>query len=110
MSKSKKNTIDPDEMIRLYGADTVRLFMLLQPLRKRTWNGAIPGRRARRASSIGSGESCSSGIEARDERRRKDDFRAQLEVCVEKPIRPSSRDGRFPSGCTSTPPSRPPWS
>jgi leucyl-tRNA synthetase len=28
MSKSKKNTIDPDEMIRIYGADTVRLFML----------------------------------------------------------------------------------
>jgi leucyl-tRNA synthetase len=28
MSKSKKNTIDPDEMIRIYGADTVRMFML----------------------------------------------------------------------------------
>ena len=28
MSKSKKNTVDPDEMIRIYGADTVRLFML----------------------------------------------------------------------------------
>jgi leucyl-tRNA synthetase len=28
MSKSKKNTIDPDEMIRIYGSDTVRLFML----------------------------------------------------------------------------------
>jgi len=28
MSKSKKNTIDPDEMIKLYGADTVRLFTL----------------------------------------------------------------------------------
>jgi len=28
MSKSKKNTIDPDEMIRIHGADTVRLFML----------------------------------------------------------------------------------
>ena len=28
MSKSKKNTIDPDEMIRIYGTDTVRLFML----------------------------------------------------------------------------------
>ena len=26
MSKSKKNTVDPDEMIRIYGADTVRLF------------------------------------------------------------------------------------
>lgn len=28
MSKSKKNTVDPDEMIRIYGADTVRLFMM----------------------------------------------------------------------------------
>ncbi len=28
MSKSKKNTVDPDEMIKIYGADTVRLFML----------------------------------------------------------------------------------
>jgi leucyl-tRNA synthetase len=28
MSKSKKNTVDPDEMIHLYGTDTVRLFML----------------------------------------------------------------------------------
>ncbi len=28
MSKSKKNTIDPDQMIREFGSDTVRLFML----------------------------------------------------------------------------------
>ena len=28
MSKSHKNTIDPDEMINTFGADTVRLFML----------------------------------------------------------------------------------
>ncbi len=28
MSKSKKNTVDPDEMIRIYGTDTLRLFML----------------------------------------------------------------------------------
>jgi leucyl-tRNA synthetase len=28
MSKSKKNTVDPDEMIKIYGADTVRMFML----------------------------------------------------------------------------------
>ncbi len=28
MSKSKCNVVDPDEMIRRYGADTVRLFML----------------------------------------------------------------------------------
>jgi leucyl-tRNA synthetase len=28
MSKSRKNTVDPDEMIKIYGADTVRLFML----------------------------------------------------------------------------------
>ena len=28
MSKSKKNTIDPEKMINLYGADAVRLFIL----------------------------------------------------------------------------------
>lgn len=28
MSKSKHNTVDPDEMIRRYGADTVRLYVL----------------------------------------------------------------------------------
>ena len=28
MSKSKKNTIDPEEMIKTYGADSVRLFIL----------------------------------------------------------------------------------
>jgi len=28
MSKSKKNTVDPEEMIKLYGADAVRLFIL----------------------------------------------------------------------------------
>ena len=28
MSKSKKNTIDPEKMIKIYGADAVRLFIL----------------------------------------------------------------------------------
>ena len=28
MSKSKKNTIDPEKMVKLYGADSVRLFIL----------------------------------------------------------------------------------
>ena len=28
MSKSKGNTIDPDEIINKYGADTIRLFIL----------------------------------------------------------------------------------
>ena len=28
MSKSKKNTIDPEKMIEAYGADSVRLFIL----------------------------------------------------------------------------------
>ena len=28
MSKSKKNTIDPEQIIENYGADSVRLFML----------------------------------------------------------------------------------
>ena len=28
MSKSKKNTIDPEKMVQIYGADAVRLFIL----------------------------------------------------------------------------------
>ena len=28
MSKSKKNTIDPEKIIQIYGADAVRLFIL----------------------------------------------------------------------------------
>jgi len=30
MSKSKKNTIDPEEMVKKYGADTVRLYLLFE--------------------------------------------------------------------------------
>ena len=35
MSKSKRNTVDPNEIIGSYGADTARLFMLRQPARAR---------------------------------------------------------------------------
>ena len=36
MSKSKKNTIDPENIIKNYGADSVRLFILSDsPTRKR---------------------------------------------------------------------------
>ncbi|WP_456432465.1 leucine--tRNA ligase [Thermosulfuriphilus sp.] len=40
MSKSKCNVVDPDEMIRRYGADTVRLFMLFAapPEKDLEWN------------------------------------------------------------------------
>jgi leucyl-tRNA synthetase len=38
MSKSRGNTVDPDEVINKYGADTLRLFCL--PLRRKiNWNG-----------------------------------------------------------------------
>jgi leucyl-tRNA synthetase len=42
MSKSKKNTIDPDEMIKLFGADTVRLVTLsdVPPEKDLEWSDA----------------------------------------------------------------------
>ena len=40
MSKSKKNIIDPEEMINIYGADSIRWFMLWQIARpKEMCNG-----------------------------------------------------------------------
>ena len=41
MSKSKKNTIDPEVMINQYGADAVRWFIFLIVLLKRMFNGRI---------------------------------------------------------------------
>jgi len=41
MSKSKKNIVDPDEMIETYGTDTVRVFTLLQHPPKKTSNGVL---------------------------------------------------------------------
>ena len=42
MSKSKKNTIDPEEMINMYGADSIRWFMLSDspPDRDIQWSNA----------------------------------------------------------------------
>ena len=39
MSKSKKNTIDPEKIINSYGAASVRLFIYLTVLQKKMCNG-----------------------------------------------------------------------
>ena len=39
MSKSKGNTVDPQEMISKYGADTARLFILFAAPLLKTWSG-----------------------------------------------------------------------
>ncbi|MCH9814011.1 MAG: leucine--tRNA ligase [Epsilonproteobacteria bacterium] len=46
MSKSKGNTVDPDELIQKYGADTARLFILFAapPVKELEWNdSAVEG-------------------------------------------------------------------
>ena len=57
MSKSKGNIVDPDDLIRTYGADTARLFSLFAALRRRTSTGTIMASKAPRGSSIASGAS-----------------------------------------------------
>ena len=41
MSKSKKNAVDPEYMINIYGADAVRLFILSDSPPERIFNGQI---------------------------------------------------------------------
>ena len=41
MSKSKKNTVDPEFMINQYGADSVRLFILSDSPQKKIFNGQM---------------------------------------------------------------------
>ena len=43
MSKSKKNTIDPEEIIKDYGADSVRLFILSDSPPEKMFSGQMKG-------------------------------------------------------------------
>ena len=55
MSKSKKNVVDPDEIVATYGADTARWFMLSDSPPSATFNGPNRASRAPAASSNASG-------------------------------------------------------
>ena len=58
MSKSKKNTVDPDDIIGSYGADTARWFMLSDspPERDVIWTEeGVAGRLALRAAAVAAG-------------------------------------------------------
>ena len=46
MSKSKKNVVDPDEIINIYGADTARLFMISDSPPERDLEWSIDGIKA----------------------------------------------------------------
>ncbi len=46
MSKSKKNVVDPDEIIEIYGADTARLFMISDSPPERDLEWSIDGIKA----------------------------------------------------------------
>ena len=43
MSKSKKNTVDPEVMIKRFGADAVRWFILSDSPPEKIFNGRIQG-------------------------------------------------------------------
>ena len=55
MSKSKRNTVDPDEIIATYGADVARWFMLSDSPPERDVNGPSAACRAPGASCSGCG-------------------------------------------------------
>ncbi len=74
MSKSKRNTIDPDEIIATYGADTARWFMLRIRLPSATSSGRKPASRGRTSRSSACGASpvksnASSALRVRRRRR-----------------------------------------
>ena len=69
MSKSKRNTVDPEPIVDQYGADAVRWFMLSDSARRSaTSNGARPGSRAPGGSSSGCGGSPTADASGEGER------------------------------------------
>ena len=48
MSKSKNNSVDPQDLIDRYGADTARLFVMFASPPSRRWSGTTPPSRAHR--------------------------------------------------------------
>jgi leucyl-tRNA synthetase len=55
MSKSKKNVVDPDDIVARYGADAIRWFMLSDSLPERDLPWSEAGIEAARASCSGCG-------------------------------------------------------
>ena len=104
MSKSKRNTVDPDEIIATYGADTARWFMLSDspPERDVIWTEAgVQG-----ACKQSSGSGGSSAIDRRSRRRRARTRRRAFgeEATTHPPDRRMARSPRSrtrSSGCAS---------
>ena len=61
MGKSKLNGVDPDDMIEVYGADAVRLFVMLQPLLRMNLFGKNPELKERSVFCKGYGDLFTSG-------------------------------------------------
>jgi leucyl-tRNA synthetase len=102
MSKSKRNTVDPDDIIDSYGADTARWFMLSDspPERDVIWTEeGVQARWAfvRRLWRLSGG---------RDGRRPRcaaaNQFQRMRSPCARPPTAPSRMSRRTSSGCAST--------
>ena len=112
MSKSKRNGVDPQDLIDRYGADTARLFVMFAgPPEDSALDGPTPASKARTASCAGCGRSRQTHADAvdaaRGARRPHDAAPAVKAARREMHLDAASRRTTTTSASSTTPSSRP---
>ena len=105
MSKSKRNTVDPDDIIATYGADIARWFMLSDspPDRDVIWSEERrAGRLAFRAAAVAAGRTRPPRSPRPRRRRGRRRSAPRRWRCARPPMARSTRSRPASSGCIST--------